>query len=73
MSFKPENYKFSTGEHRNKNVIFVHFQYNTLFHKELKEKFPTAKWIMSEKLLPVIPIYKLCPILNSTQQVRNCA
>jgi len=44
MSFNPKNYQFSTGEHQNKNVIFAHFQYNSLLHKELKEKFPTAKW-----------------------------
>ena len=49
MSFNPQNYQFSTGEHRNKNVIFVYFQYNTLWLKELREKFPTAKWSASNK------------------------
>ena len=49
MSFDPKNYQFSTGEHHEKNVIFVQFQYNPLWHKELKEKFATAKWSVSKK------------------------
>jgi len=49
MSFNPKNYQFSVGEYLDKNVIFVHFQYNSLLHKELKEKFSTAKWSMSKK------------------------
>ena len=44
MAFDPKNYEFSAGEHENEKVIFVRFQYNSLWHKELKTKFPTAKW-----------------------------
>jgi site-specific recombinase XerD len=49
MSFNPKNYQFSAGKHENKSVIFVRFQYNSLWHKELKEKFKSAKWCASEK------------------------
>ena len=49
MPFDLKNYRFSIGEYQNKNVIFVHFPYNSLWKKELKEKFPTAKWSMSQK------------------------
>jgi len=49
MPFNPKNYKFSTGEHRNKNVIFVHFAFNELLKKELKERFPSAKYSGTKK------------------------
>jgi len=49
MSFNLKNYQFSTGEHHDKNVIFVRFQYSPLLIKELKEKFSTAKWSASQK------------------------
>ena len=57
MSFNPQNYQFATGEHREKNVIFVRFSYNQLWVKELREKCPTAKWSASKKCwyLPDIP------------------
>ena len=44
MSFDPKNYQFAIGEHHDKKVIFVQFQYNPLWRKELKEKFSCAKW-----------------------------
>ena len=44
MSFNCKNYQFSTGEHRDKNVILVKFPYNQQFKNELREKFPSAKW-----------------------------
>ena len=49
MPFNPKNYKFSTDEHRNKSVIFVHFYFNEFLKKELKERFPTAKYSGSKK------------------------
>ena len=49
MPFNLQNYQFLTGEHHNKNVIFVHFPYNLLFKNELKKKFPTAKWSATKK------------------------
>ena len=49
MAFDPKNYQFSTGEDENRKMIFVRFIYNPLLHKELKEKFPSAKWNPSEK------------------------
>ncbi len=44
MSFNLKNYQFLTGEHLDKNVIFVYFPYNIELKNELKKKFPTAKW-----------------------------
>ena len=49
MSFNCKNYQFSTGVHRNKNVILVYFPCNPQWIKELREKFPTAKWSASKK------------------------
>ena len=49
MSFNSQNYQFSIGEHRDKSVIFVHFPYDVQLIKELKEKFPAARWSMSGK------------------------
>ena len=40
---------FSVGVHSNKDVIFVHFPYNMQLKKELKEKYPSAKWDVSLK------------------------
>ena len=49
MSFNPQNYQFSTGEHHDKNVIFVRFSHNFQWLNELKDCFPTAKWSVSKK------------------------
>jgi len=49
MSFNHRNYQFSIGELHDRNVIFVNFLYNPQLQKELKEKFPSAKWSMSKK------------------------
>ena len=61
MSFNPQNYQFSTGEHHNKNVIFVNFPYNLLWKDELRENFPTVKWSASKK----------CWYLTDNNAVRN--
>jgi site-specific recombinase XerD len=61
MSFNPKNYRFSIGSHRDKNVIFAHFNYNSLTMKELREKFPTAKWSAS----------KQCWYLPDVDSIRN--
>ena len=50
MSFSPQNYKFSLGEHHGRDVIFVHFPYNLILKDDLKAKFPTASWSMSKKI-----------------------
>ncbi|MDR2971646.1 MAG: site-specific integrase [Bacteroidales bacterium] len=44
MAFNYKNYQFSTGQHREKNVIFVNFPFDRTLKDELKEKFPAAKW-----------------------------
>ena len=61
MSFNHLNYQFSTGRRQEKNVIFVHFVYTQLLKNELKEKFPNAKWGMSEQ----------CWYLPDTNSIRN--
>ena len=49
MSFNIQNYQFSTGKHRSNDVILVRFPYNSQLQKELREKFPIAKWSTSLK------------------------
>ena len=49
MEFNNQNYRFSIGEHHDKNVIFVFFPDNPQWQKDLKEKFPAAKWSTSKK------------------------
>ena len=61
MSFKPQNYQFSLGEHRNRNVIFVLFPHNFSLKTALREKFPTAKWSASKK----------CWYLSDINAIRN--
>jgi len=50
MSFNLQNYRFSIGEHRQENVIFVQFHFSYELKDELKTKFPAAKWSNSKKL-----------------------
>jgi site-specific recombinase XerD len=61
MSLNEKNYQYSIGEHRGKKVIFVHFPYNLEFHKQLREKFSTAKWSASKK----------CWYLPDVNSIRN--
>ena len=61
MSFNQQNYQFTTGEHQDKNAIFVHFPYNMLLKNELRGKFPSAKWSMSQQ----------CWYLPDTNAIRN--
>ena len=49
MYFKPHNYRFTMGCHREKNVIFVLFPYNSDLQNELRDKFPVAKWSATKK------------------------
>jgi len=57
MPLNNKNFRVSTGEHRNKKVIFVHFSYSPLLLKNFREKFPSAKWSATNKCwyLPDIP------------------
>jgi len=48
MSFNSKNYQFSMGEHRDRNVVFVHFHFSSILKNELKIKFPSAKWSTSK-------------------------
>jgi len=49
MTFNPKNYKYSSGEHNKKNVIFVHFPFDVALKNDLKIKFPFIKWSDSKK------------------------
>jgi site-specific recombinase XerD len=44
MTFNPKNYQFSTGEHRNKFVIFVKFPYSHELKVEIKQQFPSVRY-----------------------------
>jgi len=61
MPYNNQNYKFLTGEHHNKNVVFVSFPYDPLLQKDLKEKFPSARWSVSKK----------CWYLPDANSIRN--
>jgi len=61
MAFNLQNYKFSTGEHRDRKVIFVHFPKNQVWQNELRGKFAVAKWSASKK----------CWYLPDTNAIRN--
>jgi site-specific recombinase XerD len=61
MPFNSQNYKFLTGEHHNQNVIFVYFKFNSGLKKDLKEKFPSAKWSATKK----------CWYLTDRNTIRN--
>ena len=61
MSFNPQNYQFSIGEHHGKDVIFSNFPYNLLLKDELREKFPASKWSKTKK----------CWYLPDVNAVRN--
>jgi site-specific recombinase XerD len=49
MPFNSKNYQFSTGQHHDKNVIFVQFPFNVLLKNELKAKFSSVKWSASKQ------------------------
>jgi site-specific recombinase XerD len=61
MAFYRQNYKFLVGEHNDRNVIFVHFPFDAQVQKELREKFPTAKWSATKK----------CWYLSDYNAIRN--
>lgn len=43
------NYQYSLGVHRGKKVIFIKFKYDKILIKNLRERFPSAKWSQSNK------------------------
>ena len=49
MAFELQNYKFSIGEHHDKNVIWVKFENDLKLRTELKQKFPLVKFSWSQK------------------------
>ena len=60
MPFNPQNYQFTIGEHRDKNVVFAHFPFSQSLNDELKVKFPAVKWSVTNK----------CWYLPDTKSVR---
>ena len=49
MPFNIQNYKFSLGKHREKDIIIVQFNYDLQIIKELRTNFPSAKWSATNK------------------------
>jgi len=52
-----EHFTFKIGDHKGKNVIWIHFAYNKKHIQELKARFPSAKYSASKKAwrLPDLP------------------
>ena len=50
-------YDFQPGSHKNKNVIWISFQFNLKLKNDLKNRFPSAKYSKSERkwYLPDFP------------------
>jgi site-specific recombinase XerD len=44
MPFNPKNYKFTPGQHREKNVILVNFNFTPTLKNELKASFPSVRY-----------------------------
>ena len=49
MPFNSQNYQFTIGGHRDKNVVFVHFAFSQSLNDELKVNFPAVKWSVTNK------------------------
>lgn len=47
MDFK--HYSFVPGTHRDKNVIWIQFQYNQNLVSQLRKRFPSSKWSQRQK------------------------
>src|SRR5690554_1500918 len=63
--FNLENYKISAGLHKQKNVIWIRFDYNPQLIKKLKSYFKNIKWSATQKAwyLPDNTHYrKLCDL-----------
>jgi len=61
MDFSLNNYQFSPGEHRDKNVIWVKFENDLKLRTELKQKFHFVKFSWT----------KLCWYLPDTDAIRE--
>lgn len=44
-----EQYQFSIGTHRDKNVIWIRFDYSAERKKALRQRFPSARWSQGHK------------------------
>lgn len=57
---KLSNYTFSLGEHKLKNVIWIHFPYKQILQKELRQRFPSSTYSGSKKCwyLPDLPVIR---------------
>lgn len=52
-----DNYKFTIAKHRGKDVIFIQFPFSASLQKELRKRFPSAKYSATNKCwyLPDLP------------------
>lgn len=64
-------YSFLPTIHRDKNVILIRFQYNTLLTNNLRSKFPSAKWSATKKswYLPDLPSVRKALQIKSSKGI----
>ena len=53
-------YSFTLDQHRNQNVILIHFTFNKELQKAFRIRFPSAKWSRTKKAwyLPDLPVVR---------------
>jgi integrase/recombinase XerD len=57
LSMNLAKYKYVSGKHRDKNVIYIYFPYNATLKKELRKAFPSVTYSATKKCwyLPDLP------------------
>lgn len=60
-------YKFSFGSHREKNVIWIKFEKDFNLIKELRKKFPSAKWSATNKAWYLLDL----PVVRNALQLQQ--
>ncbi|WP_282043431.1 tyrosine-type recombinase/integrase [Winogradskyella flava] len=70
MDFK--KYKFSTTKHKDQDVILIRFQFNKNLIRDLRQRFPSAKWSATKKswYLPDLPVVRDALKLKSKNMVK---
>ncbi|MUU79810.1 tyrosine-type recombinase/integrase [Winogradskyella endarachnes] len=62
------NYKFTPGTHRNKSVIWVHFQYNQNLLNQFRKRYPSAKWSRTNKSWYIVDLPAVRDTLDLTKK-----
>ena len=68
-------YSFLPTKHRNRSVILIQFDYDQELIKQLKARFPSAKWSASKKswYLPDLPVVRKALSMKPTNKVKEKA